>query len=111
MSDLQRRIEYIIEGDDDTDEKAARIVAMIERRDRHISKLAGVGMDQEAEIAELRRRIEALETRPVIPPVIVPPYQWPQPTYPQTVPFNPYYPTITCAVGSGPFTGAMQDTV
>lgn len=100
MSDLQRRIEYIIESDDDTDEKAAKIASMIERRDRHISKLAGVGMDQEAEIAELRRRIEALEARPVAP-VIVP--TWPTwPTWLRDWPVNPLnpsppnYPIVTC---------------
>ena len=94
MSDLQHRIEYIIEGDDDAESKAEKIVAMIERRDRHIAKLAGICVDQEGEIAELRRRIEALEARPIAP-VIVPSYPWPQPTYPQIVPFGPYYPTIT----------------
>jgi len=96
MSVLQQRIEYIIEGDDDTAEKAAKIVAMIEQRDRHIAKLAGIGVDQEAEIAELRRRIEALESRPVLQPLMPPPVSpWPQPTYPQIVPYGPYIPTIT----------------
>ena len=50
-----------------------------------------------AEIAELRRRIEALEARPIAP-VIVPSYPWPQPSYPQPGPYNPwspYYPTVT----------------
>ena len=88
MSDLQHRIEYIIEGDDDAESKAEKIVAMIERRDRHIAKLAGIGVDQEGEIAELRRRIEALEARPIAP-VIVPSHPWPQPAYPQIVPFGP----------------------
>lgn len=57
MSDLQRRIEYIIEGEDDAESKAARIAAMIEQRDRHIAKLAGVGVAQEAEIVDLKRRV------------------------------------------------------
>lgn len=96
MKDLQKRIEYIIEGDDDAESKAEKIVAMIERRDRHIAKLAGIGVDQETEIAELRRRIEALEARPVLQPLMPPPVSpWPQPTYPQIVPLGPYIPTIT----------------
>jgi hypothetical protein len=97
MSELQRRIEYILEGDDDIEDKAERITAMLERKDRHIAKLAKIGGDQEAEIAELRRRIEALEARPLVP-VIVPSHPWPQPTYPQPAPYmpwSPYYPTIT----------------
>jgi len=94
MSDLQHKIEYIIEGDDDAESKAAKIVAMIERRDRHIAKLAEIGVGQETEIDELRRRIVALEARPIAP-VIVPSYPWPQPTFPQIVPFGPYHPTIT----------------
>lgn len=91
MKDLQKRIEYIIEGDDDAESKAEKIVAMIERRDRHIAKLAGIGVDQETEIAELRRRIGALEARPMLQPLMPPPL----PTWPYAPTF-PTYPVITC---------------
>lgn len=63
MSELQRRIEYIIEGDEGTDEKAAKIAAMLERMDRHIAKLAEVGMAQEKELAWARGVIGRYEGR------------------------------------------------
>jgi hypothetical protein len=94
MSDLQKRIEYIIESEDDTESRAAKIVAMIERRDRHIAKLAGIGVGQETEIVELRRRIEALEARPALQPLMPPPVSpLPYQPYNPYNPFNPYSPT------------------
>jgi len=56
MSDLQRRIEYVIESEA-VDDAAAKIAGMLEAKDRHVAKLAQVGMAQETEIAALKAKV------------------------------------------------------
>lgn len=60
-SDLSRRIEYIFRSED-LDDAVEKIAGILEAKDRHIKKLAEIGMAQEREIRELRQEIEDSKT-------------------------------------------------
>lgn len=60
-SEISRRIRYLIENEN-LDDAVERITGMLEAKDRHIKKLAEVGMAQEKEILELRQEIEDSKT-------------------------------------------------